>query len=150
MIAIKIKLIPMLLSFLLLMFTVAYSSVVFASDVVLIANKANTLDTLKQNQLVRIYLRKTKQFANGSEVIPIDLKAGDTRDVFYRDVVRKSERQLKYYWSRMMFSGNTRPPKKLRSDRAVIHFVANHVNALGYVRADSVTDDVKVISVLDE
>lgn len=146
MIVIKFKLVQILFPILFLMM----SNLVLASDVVLVANKANTLDSLKQSQLVRIYLRKTKQFSNGSEVVPIDLKASDTRDYFYRKIIRKSERQLKYYWSRMMFSGNTRPPKKLRSDRAVIHFVSQNVNALGYVRADSVTDEVKVISVLDE
>lgn len=119
-------------------------------DIVLVANKANTLDELKQSQLVRIYLRKTKRFTNGDHVIPVDLQAGDTRDLFYKEMIRRTERQLKYYWSRMMFSGNTRPPKKLLSDTAVINFVANNVSALGYVRAESVTDDVKIIEILDK
>lgn len=126
------------------------AGVLKSSNVVLVANKANTINELKQSQLVRIYLRKTKRFENGMDVIPLDLKSGATRDEFYRGLLNKSERQLKYYWSRMMFSGNTRPPKKLHSDRAVINFVSDNVHALGYIQADSVTPDVKVIKVLDD
>lgn len=121
-----------------------------SAAVAVIVNPSNSLDSITPGQLERIYLRKSKHFNNGLPALPVDQKAGPVRTQFYQMVVNRNERQLKYYWSRMMFSGNARPPAKLVNDRAVVAFVAGNENAVGYISESAVSADVKVILMIDD
>jgi PHD/YefM family antitoxin component YafN of YafNO toxin-antitoxin module len=122
------------------------------ADYVVIANASLQVDDIQVSQLERLYLAKSKVLGNGDPVVVVDREKGQLRSVFYQQVVKRTEKQLRYYWSRMMFSGNARPPKKLTTDREVVRYVRFNKQAIGYISQeayDSGQLDLTDIKVLD-
>jgi ABC-type phosphate transport system substrate-binding protein len=58
-----------------------------------------------------------------------------TRSEFYKRFLKKSPAEMKQHWSVLVFSGN-RAPKVLNDDNAVLEYVKNNTNALGYVSTE--------------
>ena len=52
---------------------------------------------------------------------------------------------MKLVWSQMMFSGQSLPPKQVASDDEMKKMVSANVNAIGYIKASSLDDSVKVV-----
>ena len=68
------------------------------------------------------------------------------RAAFDNDVVGKSPAALKSLWTQNVFTGKAVPPKKLGSDDEVKKAVAATKGAVGYIKAGSADDTVKVIT----
>ena len=115
------------------------------ADVVLIVNPEIGISSISKKEAKRIFLGKTKKIKSKS-LIAVDQKEGNTsRSVFYEKVVKKSEFQLKSYWSTMIFSGKGTPPKSLDSDDKVRAWVSNNPDAIGYIDSSKVDRSVVVI-----
>ncbi len=135
--------------------TVFFVSIVNAAPVLgeeeeeglyVIVNVDNTIDSVTINQLSRIFNKKVKKFENGVASLPVAQKS--SRSVtrkFNKKILKKTVKQLKYYWARKMFSGSSKPPKSLASDMEVVKFVASLKNAVGYVSQKPNNKNVKVI-----
>lgn len=116
------------------------------ADLAVIANKEMPLTSLSQEEIYRIYLGKTKFLSNGAKVIPVDQRVGsNSRAKFYADVIKKSDTEIKAYWSRVIFTGQGYPPIQESDDRAVKDLVVKNKNCLGYVDRSIVDDSVKVV-----
>ncbi|MBS0288255.1 MAG: phosphate ABC transporter substrate-binding protein [Proteobacteria bacterium] len=116
------------------------------AEVVVIANKDMPLSSISSDELYRIYLGKTKFLSSGVKVIPVDQQLGSAaRDKFYSSVIKKSDPEVKAYWSRVIFSGQGYPPIQESDDRAVKELVAKNPNCLGYVDKSVVDGSVKVL-----
>jgi ABC-type phosphate transport system substrate-binding protein len=115
------------------------------AEVAVIVHQDNTNSSISKNEVARIYLGKLKSFPNGSDAIPIDLNSGDAKKEFYAKVVRKSDAQLRAYWSRIIFTGKGQPPRQESSEDSVLNLISTNPNLVGYVQASKVTDNVKVI-----
>jgi ABC-type phosphate transport system substrate-binding protein len=63
--------------------------------------------------------------------------------------VGKTPAQFSSYYKKMIFTGRGRPLPKIDSDDAVLAYVRSTNGAIGYVSVDAVTDDVKVIRVVE-
>lgn len=120
----------------------------FASfaDLVVITNKDMPISSLSQNEIYRIYMGKTKFLSNGVKVIPVDQQSGSaSRNKFYTDVIKKSDTEIKSYWSRVIFTGQGYPPIQEIDDAAVKELVAKNPNCMGYVDRSFVDGSVKVV-----
>lgn len=96
-----------------------------------------------------MFLGRSRQLANGLAVIPLDqLEGSDSRREFYERVINKTESQMNSYWSRLIFSGRGRPPYAVADDLEVLELIAANRNMLGYVRASTVSSQVKVILIV--
>ncbi|WP_017445359.1 hypothetical protein [Gayadomonas joobiniege] len=115
------------------------------ADVAVIVNPANK-QSLDQDAIQKIYLGKSKSFADGSKVVPVNQDGTGIANEFNDKVVGKSGSQLNAYWSKLIFTGKATPPEKLANDQAVIDFVAGNKQAIGYIDAASVSNKVKVIA----
>ena len=116
------------------------------ADIVVIANKMLPVTTMSRDEISRIYLGKTKFLPNGEKIVPIDQKQGTTsRSQFYGNILRKSETEIKSYWSRVTFSGQGNPPLQQDDDVAVKNLVAEDPNCLGYIDKSLVDSSVKII-----
>ncbi len=116
------------------------------ADVAVIVHPSN-LSQLDKTTINRMFMGREKSFSNGDLVIPIGQHATDnTATEFNQAVLNKSARQLKAYWSKLVFTGKGRPPKEVANDAEMIDLVASNPNFIGYVDAASVTDDVKVVA----
>lgn len=125
--------------------SLAVTQVTFA-EVVIIGHPSNSTAELSKSEVKRIFLGKTKQFPNGEKAIPVDQGPGSpTRAHFYKNVVSKTESQLKSYWSRVIFTGKGQPPRQEGGDDAIKNLVSTNPNLVGYVDAGKVDGSVKVL-----
>ena len=116
------------------------------AELAVIVNVDNPTDSITVEELVNVFLGKSRQLAGGTKVIPIDQIEGEAARIeFYDKVVKKSPSQLNSYWSRLIFAGKGRPPYAVSDDREVLEFVSANPSMIGYVDMMSVDDTVKVI-----
>jgi ABC-type phosphate transport system substrate-binding protein len=115
------------------------------ADVVIIVNQGNN-NTLDKASISQLFLGKSSSFSNGSEAIPITQEAGGaTTKEFNRKALKKSENQLRAYWSKLIFTGKGTPPKAVKSDDEVIELVSKNPNLIGYVSTAADVSGVKVV-----
>ncbi|MEX2500446.1 MAG: phosphate ABC transporter substrate-binding protein [Wenzhouxiangellaceae bacterium] len=118
------------------------------ADVVVVVARENPVTTLTHAQLADIYLGRLSRFPNGGSVVPIDQKEGaDVRAEFYSEYLGRSPAQIKAHWSKLIFTGRGQPPRSVADGPAMIEFIAEHPDAIGYMDSDHVNDDVRIVSI---
>lgn len=115
------------------------------AGVTVIVNTGNA-NAIDQDEIKKIYLGKSKSFADGVKVNSVNQNGNSIADEFNDKVVGKSSSQLNAYWSKLVFTGKGTPPEKLDYDQAVIDFVSSNADAIGYIDSSKVSDAVKVIA----
>lgn len=116
------------------------------AEVVVIANKDNSLSSLTRDDIYRIYLGKMKFLPNGDKVTPIDQRVGSSaRDQFYSEILHKSDSEMRAYWSRIIFTGQGNPPIQESDDASVVDSVTKNKNCIGYIDKSALSEAVKVI-----
>lgn len=116
------------------------------ADLAIIVNNDNATNEITVEEVVSIFLGKSRSLPDGTKVVPIDQWEGeDAREAFYHDVVKKTQSQLNSYWSRIIFAGKGQPPFAVSDSQEVMEFIAGNQNMIGYVDTDVVDDSVKVI-----
>ncbi len=119
----------------------------YADEVVLIVNPANPLSDISLKEAKNIYLGKSRFFPGGGRVIPADQpEKSDVKTMFYDVIIGRSKSQLKSYWSKRIFTGKGVPPTVKKDDKAMLAWVAEQPQALGYVFRRSVNASVKVLN----
>lgn len=115
------------------------------AEISVIVNPNNT-NTITESDIKKIYLGKNKSFPDGSAVSPVDQKEGSKiRVTFGKTILNKSEKQLKPYWAKMLFTGKATPPRELADGFSVKEAVGRDSSAIGYIDSSIVDDSVKVI-----
>ncbi len=112
-----------------------------AADWVVVANPKAGITRLSQDEVTNIYLGRYRRLASGATAEPIDQPADSALKArFYRQLVDKNLAEINAYWSRLVFSGKTRPPRIAGSNEDALQIVLLHPDALAYVdkaRVDS-------------
>jgi ABC-type phosphate transport system substrate-binding protein len=115
-------------------------------DLVLIANAKSGIEHLTKREVVNIYLGRYRRLDIGSSAEPIDLSSKtDAKALFYRLLVDKNLAEINAYWSRLVFSGKTRPPQQADSVDEILDMVGHNRNALGYIDRASVNSQVVIV-----
>jgi len=116
------------------------------AELVVIANPQMPVTSLSQEEISRIFLGKRQFLANGAKVIPVDQAPGETsRTKFYSDVIRKTDVEMKSYWSRVIFTGQGNPPQQESNDKAVKDLVAKNNDYLGYIDGKYADESIKIV-----
>ncbi|OUS06666.1 hypothetical protein A9Q81_01930 [Gammaproteobacteria bacterium 42_54_T18] len=119
------------------------------AELAIIVNNDNVTNDITVEEVVSIFLGKSHTLPDGTKVVPIDQREGEQeREVFYRELVRKSQSQLNSYWSRIIFAGKGQPPFTVNDGIEVIEFISGNQNMIGYVDTDMVDETVKVILII--
>lgn len=117
-----------------------------AAEISIIVHPDNPLSSITIKEVTRIYLGKQKTFSNGDRVTPLDVdKELQLHKAFYSKVIKKSDAQIKSYWSRLIFTGKAQPPKSVIDSYEVMMLVAADPNLIGYVETDLVDNSIKVV-----
>ncbi|MGB3666881.1 MAG: phosphate ABC transporter substrate-binding protein [Bermanella sp.] len=112
---------------------------------VVVVGKGSPIGASNESDVVKAFLGKKKDLG-GVSVIPVDQGEGNpARNDFYANVVKKSEAQLKSYWSRLIFTGKGQAPQVVGGDAEVKNMVATNPNIIGYIDESAVDGSVKVI-----
>jgi len=119
------------------------------AEIAIVVNPSNSIKTITLDELNQIFFKKIKTFSNDRQIIPVGQsnKMPITK-MFNKKVLKKSNRQIRHFWTRRMFSSNGTPPRALVDNRDVIAFVSGNRKAIGYVDKNAVTDSVKVILII--
>ncbi|XPF94742.1 phosphate ABC transporter substrate-binding protein [Colwellia sp. RE-S-Sl-9] len=127
-----------------LMFSMFFSSWVYAGVAIIVHPSNNA--SLDEETIAKIFLGKYKKYPDGGQAIPVDLTQGaSARTSFVDTVLKKSDSQMKAYWSKLLFTGKGVPPKEVDTDAEVIDLVANNPSIIGYIDSSAVNDSVKVV-----
>ncbi len=119
-----------------------------ASEFKIIVNKSNAASSISKAQLSKMFLKKVSKWDDSKKVLPIDQKTDSpVREAFSEAIHEKGIATVQAYWHHKIFSGRGTPPKVEASDASVIEFIKSNPGAIGYVSAEAVVDDVKVIEV---
>lgn len=130
---------------LIMLTTVLMSFNTFAGIVVVI-HPSNSVTSLSQDEVQRIFLGKSKKFPNGDQAVPVNQDEGQAiRDAFNQKVCSKDSGQYRAYWSKLIFTGKGAPPKEVGSDAEVKDLVAKNPNIVGYIDSSHVDASVKVV-----
>jgi ABC-type phosphate transport system substrate-binding protein len=84
--------------------------------------------TITKKELADLYLKKTHTI-RGIRVIPLDNKSNFQE--FYRQIVKKSPKELRSYWTREMYKSDRLPPKKL-STQQIKAMIKSNKNYISY------------------
>lgn len=115
------------------------------AGVVVIVSADSTIEQLNKGDVSDIFLAKKSAFPNGASAVPVDqVENSADRESFHEMVTGMSGRQLKSYWSKLVFSGKGEPPKEV-SDAEIVSEVAADPSKIGYVDSSRVTDSVRVV-----
>lgn len=116
----------------------------WAGDYAVIVNKDNPT-AVDKALIAKIFQGEMKSWKDGSPVMPVDLpESSPVRASFTTEVLGKTVGNVKALWAQMIFSGQALPPKQAASDEDVKKLVSGNKNAIGYIKASSVDDSVKV------
>ncbi|NOX09342.1 MAG: phosphate ABC transporter substrate-binding protein [Gammaproteobacteria bacterium] len=122
-----------------------FHSLVLA-DIAVITNPATEIDSLTVKQIKSIFMVRNKKFPDGNSVIPVDQNAKNLiRIHFNKQILGRSESQIRAYWGKMIFSGKKKPPRIVGDDKEVKAYVSSTIGSLGYIDSSSIDDSVKVL-----
>jgi ABC-type phosphate transport system substrate-binding protein len=116
-----------------------------AAELAIIVNKDNA-GPIDDKMVADIYTGQTKLWRTGDRVVAFDLpEDAPVRAAFSTGVLGKSVSNMKALAAQNLFSGKAVPPKQLTSDDEVKKAVNANKSAVGYIKASSVDDTVKVV-----
>lgn len=118
-------------------------------DVAVIVNKENPVSDVSLSRLVRIFKQETRFWENGTKIHLILQETGALeKQIVLNKIYRMDEQGLKKYWLTKIFRGEISSfPRTLGSNEAVIRFVSEVPDAIGFIDASRVDDRVKVLRI---
>jgi len=123
-----------------LLFFLNFSS--FADEYVVVSNK--NMKDLNLLEIRAIFLKKIT-LVDDIKVVPINLEAGDDlRLKFEAEVLKMSFLRLKTYWTKEHYLGH-RPPISVKSQESIKAFLHKVDGAIGYMQAQNVDENMKII-----
>lgn len=121
-------------------------SPIASAEIVPVVSVKSSVGTMNKEQVVDIFLGKTRRFPNGDPVVPIDQAEGSAiRDAFYMQFANKTSAQIKAYWSKIIFTGRGEPPREVSPSERVKQVLAENPYSIGYIERSEVDVNVKVI-----
>lgn len=116
------------------------------AEVAVIVHPSNSSE-LDEKSIARIFTGKLKSFPNGSPIIPISLTSGQaaTKE-FNEKVLKRTDSQLKAYWSKLVFTGKGSPPTSMDNATQLLQAISTNPSAIGFIDASEVTDAVRVVA----
>ena len=116
------------------------------ADLVVVANPKSGIDKMSREEVVFVFMGRWRQLPSGIAAQPVDSPTDSPeRTAFYRQLVNKSPSEIKAYWSRLIFSGGSRPPVVPDSREEQARILASTPGAIGYLERSAVDSRVKIV-----
>ena len=116
------------------------------ADLVVVSSPKSGIERLSRQEVVYLFMGRLRQLPNGQPAVPLDLdETMPERADFYRQLVNKEPADIKAYWSRLVFSGASRPPLVAESREALIRQIHGTPGALGYIERSKVDSRLRVL-----
>jgi len=118
-----------------------------AGDFAVVVNKSSALSSVSGTDLKRIYTGKMNDIG-GKKVTPANLSLDNPAAAsFIPTVVGMSIADYRSFWLAEQVRGGSSAPVVQKSSEAMIRFLMENADAIGYIEPDKVTADLKVLTV---
>jgi len=124
-----------------------FSSSPQAANVVVIANKSVTENSLSKAELQAIFLGEKVKWENRRNIRIAVLENGPGYKDFLQTIVGKTPSQFDQHWQRMASTGRAALPPYFTDVQLLIEYVAKQPNAIGVVPSGQENSSVKIISI---
>jgi ABC-type phosphate transport system substrate-binding protein len=123
----------------------------FSQELVVIANSANTLDSISKDQLRDFFFKKTRNWPDGKPVRFFDQQDNSpVRKVFLRKYLNRSSRQVEQFWIAQKFNTGVSAPTQVNSAILMANLVSRFPGGIGYVEEGTrLPKDVKILPVTE-
>ncbi len=117
-------------------------------QVAIVVNKNNPVNELTQADVQAYFKAAKKHWNNGKAVklVVFSLSSAAGKAVLDK-IYGMSEQGYKKFWLQKVFKGDAKAPKQKNSVAEVVGFVASEEGALGFIPADQVSEQVKVLKI---
>lgn len=116
------------------------------AEIVVVVDAKSGVEQLSQDDVINIFLGRHRKLPTGIAAVPVDLPAGSSQYTdFYRKLVDKTPSEISAYWSRLYFSGKTRPPVQSASPAAAIAHVLGTTGGIGYIERQQLDPRLRVV-----
>jgi ABC-type phosphate transport system substrate-binding protein len=113
---------------------------------VVIAHSDSGIKHLQRNDLINLYLGRTKKLPSGITAVPIDAPSdSEQKKVFYEQLVHKSLPEIQAYWARLLFTGQATPPQQIDNTEETLKMVSLNQGAIAYIDRSQVNASVIVV-----
>ena len=119
------------------------------TPIAIVVHKNTNVDNLSLNELRNVFLANQQFWEDRTRIILlVRAPKSDERDLVLNTIYRMDEAQFRQYWIAKMFRAEVpRAPKIVFSTDMMLELVIAIPGSISFVRADEVTDDVRVIRV---
>ncbi len=120
-----------------------------ASPIAIVVHKDTAIDNLSLEELRGIFLADQQFWQNRKRIILlVRAPQSDERDFVLNKIYQMSEPQFRHYWIAKMFRAEVpRGPKIVFSTDMTLELVIAIPGSISFMRADDVTEDVKLVRV---
>jgi hypothetical protein len=120
-----------------------------ANPLAIVVHKDTAVDDLSMNDLRSIFLADQQFWPDRTRIILlVRAPQSDERDFVLNRIYQMSEAQFRQYWIAKMFRAEVpRGPKIVFSTDMTLDLVIAIPGSISFIRADDVTDEVKVVRV---
>ncbi|MBI5023578.1 MAG: substrate-binding domain-containing protein [Candidatus Omnitrophica bacterium] len=121
----------------------------YGGEIAIIVNKANAIEDVSFNDLVRIFKIEKKLWDDGKQIYIVGRGSQSAvKEAVLKMVYKMDENELKKFWLTKIYQGDiTSFPKIFTSDQSLKTFVRQVPNAVGYIDASYADDSVKILKV---
>jgi ABC-type phosphate transport system substrate-binding protein len=134
-----------------LLLTLFTASIQAEGSIAVVVNKANPISELSRSELIDMFMGKYVAFPNDIRAIPVEIEGDHKIKIkFYQNLVGMPLSRVNAYWSRLRFTGRKRSAVFKPNENDVIAFIIANEQAIGYVPQSLITDDLKVVYILNE
>jgi ABC-type phosphate transport system substrate-binding protein len=120
-----------------------------AAEIAVIVNHDNPIDRIRLGDLVKIFKMERKYWENGEKIYLILRDTGSKeKDIALKMIYKTTDEGLRKYWlARLYREEITSFPKALNSNEAVIRFVNQVPNSIGFIDASFLDNRVKALRI---
>ncbi len=117
-----------------------------SAELVVVTSAKNGVERLKRQEVIYLFMGRWRQLPSGIQATPID-QAIDSpeRADFYRQLVNKEPAEIRAYWSRLVFSGGSRPPYTAENREELLRLLNNTPGAIGYLERSQVDSRLRIV-----
>jgi hypothetical protein len=116
------------------------------AQLVVIVNASAPDSNVSRDQLRRLFLGQSTRLTNGARVRLIEY--APARGRFYRAAVGLPDDLVRRHWIATVFAGEpVTPPREFDDPDAVVRFVAEHPEALGFLDRPVSDPNVRVLTI---
>ncbi len=128
--------------FKILFFVLILNTTIFGIEYAVISNK--NMKKLSKSQIKAIFLKKIS-IIDDIKVLPINLSTREElRRAFESHILNMSFMRLSSYWAKQHYLGQ-RPPLSIQSQQSVKAFVKKVDGAIGYINANEIDNELKIL-----